>query len=259
MVHDLEHRIDIASEAAWEAGKATLRWFQASPEVEWKRDSTPVTAADRESERILMALLSKEFPGDAFLGEETGARPGSSGWRWIVDPLDGTKSFIQGVPLYGVLVGLEEPGGELVGGVACLPALGELVTAARGGGCRVNGRRARVSGIGSLAEACVSFTSLDTFEESSRLGTLESLGKRCRILRGWGDCYGHLLVATGRAEIMLDPVLAEWDCAALIPILEEAGGTFTDWNWRRTSRGGSGISTNGLVSAELRSVLEGAP
>ena len=121
MVHDLEQRIDIASEAAWEAGKATLRWFQASPEVEWKKDRTPVTAADRESERILTAILSREFPGHAFLGEETGARPGSSGWRWIVDPLDGTKSFIQGVPLYGVLVGLEDPGGDLVGGVACPP------------------------------------------------------------------------------------------------------------------------------------------
>ena len=258
MVHDLEHRVDIAAEAAREAGKATLRWFQASPEVEWKKDRTPVTAADRESERILTAILSREFPGDAFLGEETGARPGTSGWRWIVDPLDGTKSFIQGVPLYGVLVGLEDPRGDLVGGVACLPALGELVSAARGDGCRLNGLRARVSGIGSLAEACVSFTSLDTFVDASHRKALEALGKKCRLLRGWGDCYGHVLVATGRAEVMLDPILAEWDCAALIPILEEAGGAFTDWGWKRTSRGGSGISTNGRVSAELRAVLEGA-
>ena len=121
----------------------------------------------------------------------------------------------------------------------------------------MNGRRARVSGIGSLAEACVSFTSLDTFEEASRLGALESLGKRCRILRGWGDCYGHILVATGRAEVMLDPVLAEWDCAALIPILEEAGLLHRLELDEDLARG-SGISTNGLVSAELRSVLEGA-
>jgi histidinol phosphatase-like enzyme (inositol monophosphatase family) len=254
MLHDLSRRVDIAAQAAWDAGKATLRWFQASPDVEWKADRSPVTAADRESERILTAILSREFPGDAFLGEETGARPGSSGWRWIVDPLDGTKSFIQGVPLYGVLVGLEDPAGEIVGGVVCLPALGELITAARGDGCRWNGRRARVSDVDALAAACVSFTALETFD-ASRTGTLGSIRERCRIVRGWGDCYGHILVATGRAEVMLDPVLSEWDCAALVPILEEAGGTFTDWTWRRTSRGGSGISTNGRVAAELRALL----
>jgi histidinol phosphatase-like enzyme (inositol monophosphatase family) len=255
MTENLEHRLRVASDAAWEAGKLTLRYFQTRISVDLKADRTPVTVADREAEELLHASLTREFPSDAFLGEERGERPGTSGFRWIIDPIDGTKSFIQGVPLYGVMVGLEDPAGEAVLGVVAIPGLGDLVAAARGEGCRWNGRTARVSTVATLKDSCVAYTSLKTFEDSSREAAFERVRRRVRVVRGWGDCYGHLLVATGRAEVMLDPILADWDCAALLPILEEAGGRFTDWRGDRTVRGKSGISTNGKVTAELMSLL----
>lgn len=255
MADTLERRMDVAASAAWEAGKVTLRHFQTRIDVTLKEDRTPVTVADREAESVLASRLLGEFPDDAFLGEESGERVGSSGYRWTVDPIDGTKSFVQGVPLFGVLVGLEDPSGEPVVGVACLPALNELVVAGRGMGCRWNGRRCRVSDVSRIEDSCVVYTSRRTFEETSRLEALRSVQERARLCRNWGDCYGHLLVATGRAEAMLDPVLSDWDCLALLPILEEAGGTFTDWTGRRTARGRSGISTNGRVLSELQSLL----
>ncbi len=257
MSDSLKHRLDIAAAAAWEAGKLTLRYFQTDVSVELKGDRTPVTCADRESEEMLHAILAREFPGDAFLGEERGERPGTTGYRWVIDPIDGTKSFIQGVPLYGVMVGLEDPRGEAVLGVVCIPGLGDLVAAARGEGCRWNGRRARVSGVSSLKDSCVTYTSRKTFDDSSRAPALDRVRARARVCRGWGDCFGHILVATGRAEVMLDPTLADWDCCALLPILEEAGGSFTDWLGNRTVRGKSGISTNGKVTAEVMALVRG--
>jgi histidinol-phosphatase len=257
MTDNLKRRMEVAAAAAWEAGKLTLRYFQTGVAVELKGDRTPVTIADRESEDFLHGLLSREFPGDGFLGEERGERPGKSGFTWIIDPIDGTKSFIQGVPLYGVMIGLEDPKGEPIVGAVCLPGLGDLVVAARGEGCHWNGRRARVSAVGGLLESCVVYTSLKTFSDSGRAAAFERVRSRVRITRGWGDCFGHILVATGRAEAMLDPILADWDCAALLPILEEAGGTFTDWAGTRTIRGKSGISTNGKVTAELAALLRG--
>jgi len=255
MSDNLAQRLKIATAAALEAGKVTLRYFQTGVDVELKQDRSPVTIADREAEDVLFSILSSEFPGDAFLGEEQGERAGSSGYRWLIDPIDGTKSFIQGVPLYGVLVGLEAPDGEAVLGVVYLPGTDEVIAAARGEGCTWNGKTARVSDVSAIDDACVVFTSLTTFEESSRLQAFERVRTGARVCRGWGDCFGHMLVATGRAEVMLDPILSDWDCAALLPILEEAGGTFTDWSGRRTIHGKSGIATNGKVTEELRGLL----
>lgn len=255
MSDNLAQRLNIATAAALEAGKVTRRYFQTGVAVELKKDRSPVTIADREAEDLLYSILSREFPGDAFLGEEQGERAGSSGYRWIIDPIDGTKSFIQGVPLYGVLVGLEDPAGDAVLGVVYLPGLDEMIAAARGEGCTWNGKPARVSDVATLDDACVVFTSLTTFEDSSRLEAFERVRASARVCRGWGDCYGHMLVATGRAEVMLDPILSDWDCAALLPILEEAGGTFADWSGRRTIHGKSGISTNGKVTEELQRIL----
>lgn len=252
----LRQRLEVAVDAVWKAGRSTLRHFQGPIPVELKADSTPVTLADRESEEVLFSSLRGAFPADGFLGEERGEVEGASGFRWVVDPIDGTKSFLQGVPLYGVLAALEDPGGDVIVGVAGFPALGEIVAAARGEGCWWNGRRARVSGTETLAQACVAYTSIKTFEGSDRLGALLRLHAACRIARGWGDCYGHALVATGRADLMVDPVLADWDCAALVPILEEAGGTFTDWSGRKTWKGKSGISTNGRLLPAVQALLE---
>ncbi len=255
MKDNLQHRMEIAAETAWEAGKITLRYFQTKIDVEIKTDQTPVTVADKESEAFIYQTIHREFPEDGFLGEERGERPGSSGYRWIVDPIDGTKSFIQGVPLYGVMIALADPSDEPVIGAIALPGLDELIVAARGEGCYWNGRRAWVSDIQQLSDSCVLFTDLDGFTETGTVAAFERICSEARVVRGWGDCYGHILVATGRAEVMLDPILADWDAAALLPIVEEAGGTFTDWSGNRTAYGKSGISTNGKVTAELRQVV----
>ena len=163
-MENLRHRMDVAADAASQAGKLTLRYFQTSVACEIKADGTPVTVADREAEAFLVETLRRAFPADGFLGAEHGESPGTSGYRWIIDPIDGTKSFIQGVPLYGVLLGLEAPDGESIVGAICLPALDELVVAGRGEGCYWNGRRARVSAVTTLADACVTGTAAEGFE-----------------------------------------------------------------------------------------------
>jgi len=258
-MESLAHRMELAADAAWKAGKVTLRHFQTGVEVETKADSSPVTVADRAAEEFLVAFLSREFPRDGFLGEEFGERPGRSGYRWILDPIDGTKSFIQGVPLYSVLVGLADASGESVVGAIAFPALDEVVVAARGEGCFWNGRRARVSSVDDLARACVVYTGEECFEMTGTAAAERAVRARVRVVRGWGDAYGHALVATGRAEAMLDPVLSVWDVAPLLPIIEEAGGVFSDWSGRRTIHGTSAVTTNAAVARELRGLLASNP
>ncbi len=256
---DLRRRMEFAEDLARKAGGVVLRYYQKSLSVERKADRTPVTAADREAEELLREQIQAAFPEDGILGEEFGERPGTTGKRWILDPIDGTKSFVQGVPLFGMLIGLEGSEGSEMG-VVYLPALDELVCAARGEGSWWNGRRAKVSDVGDLSEACITYTSLRTFNQAGPHATRAwpRLAASTRIQRGWGDCYGHLLVATGRADAMFDPILNSWDCSPWPPILEEAGGTFTDWNGNRTIHGGSGISTNGRLLRPVLEILQGA-
>jgi myo-inositol-1(or 4)-monophosphatase len=236
--------LDFATEIAFRAGRQALSYFQTGVEADRKEDLSPVTIADRAGEELLRRLIHERFPGHAVMGEEMGAS-GDSRHRWILDPIDGTRSFVRGVPLFGVLVALEIEG-EAVVGVCYLPALDEMVAAGRGEGCRWNGRPARVSSVSSLENALVSLTEPATLSDMHP-GFWERLKKKAGAIRGYSDCYGHVLVATGRAEVMLDPVMNVWDNAAFLPILEEAGGTFTDWSGRRTIDGGSAISTNGAL------------
>ena len=250
--------METATQLAWVAGRATLRYFQTGVGVELKSDATPVTAADREAEQIIRMGLQQDFPEDGVLGEEFGEIAGSSGRCWIIDPIDGTKSFVRGVPIYGVLVGLEDQRGEVVVGAVYIPALDDMVHAAKGHGCWWNGRRARVSSVQDFSEACVCYTSSRSFFQQRRDYVFHELAGKVGLLRGWGDCYGHLLVATGRAEVMLDPVLSPWDCAPLVPILQEAGGTFTDWRGEATIRGKDGVSTNGHLFDEVMNHLSPA-
>lgn len=241
---DLEGLLDFAVELARGAGEITLKYFKKSLKPERKGDGSPVTIADREAERFIRERIEEKFPQDAILGEEEAARAGHSGRQWIIDPIDGTYSFVRGVPLYGVLIGLEI-NEEVVLGVVNLPALGEIVYAARGTGCFWNDTRARVSQVETLEDALVLSTDFGACERYGFGATAERLQRAAGARRTWGDCYGHVLVATGRAEIMLDPVMNVWDCAPFLPILEEAGGTFTDWKGNRTIRGGNAVSTNG--------------
>jgi len=257
-VSDLRSRMDFAADLARAAGAVAMRYYQTQLPVEWKADRTPVTAADRESEKLIRDGIDRLYPHDGILGEELGERRGRSGKNWIVDPIDGTKSFLQGVPLWGVLIGLEGPEGPEMG-IVYLPALDELVCAARGQGCLWNGKPAKVSPVTDLSQACFSYTSLETFQKAGPevAASWPRLQAASRLQRGWGDCYGHVLVATGRADAMFDPVLAAWDCAPFLPILEEAGGSFTDWKGNRTIRGGSGLSTNGKLLEPVLALLRG--
>jgi histidinol-phosphatase len=243
---ELEELLDFAVGLARTAGEITLRHFRQPFTPDRKADGSFVTQADREAERFIRARVEEKFPHDAVLGEEEGARSGASGRRWIIDPIDGTYSFVHGVPLYGILIALEVEA-EVVLGVVNLPALGDLVCAARGHGCFWNDARARVSNVSSLGDGLLLSTDFGTCERYGFGAAARRLEQAAGARRTWGDCYGHILVATGRAEVMLDPVMNVWDCAPLLPILEEAGGTFTDWHGRRTIQGGNAISTNGLL------------
>jgi histidinol-phosphatase len=221
--------------------------------VEWKGDNTPVTLADRATEEALRERMQKTTPGYGIIGEEFGRAPGSSGREWVVDPIDGTKAFIHGVPLFGTLIALLDDG-EPVVGVIDLPALGQRVWASLGGGARHNGAPCRVSSVSRIDEAMLLDGSVTTMERLGRGPAWADLRRRARIHRGWGDCYGHFLVATGAAEVMADPIVEIWDIAPMAVILPEAGGRFTSIDGVDGILERSGLSTNGLLHDEI---LEG--
>ena len=259
--HEMTSRLVLALQIAREAGKITLEYFRREDlEVERKGDDSPVTAADRRAEEHLRNRIAEAFAHDAVVGEELTDRPGNSPFRWIVDPIDGTKSFIHGVPLYGTLIGIEHEG-EPVAGVIHIPALDECVYASRGNGAwyvegQKSKRPARVSRQAPLSQGLFLTSEVATFDEIDRRDVYDRLQSTARLSRTWGDCYGYLMVATGRAELMVDPVVAVWDLAPLLPILEEAGGTFTDWQGRRTIHSGQAMATNGLVLDEVLAIVQ---
>jgi len=248
--------LDTAVEAAVEAGRLTLQYFQSSSfEVELKADASPVTVADRRAEERIIEIIGRRFPDHAILGEEHGNRQGTAPVTWIIDPIDGTKSFICGVPLYGVMIGVEIEGSADVG-VVHFPALGEIYYAARGAGSYWNGRRIRVSRTAQLADAVLLATESRRLDPGTEKGAAHrALVEATRLYRTWGDCYGHMLVASGRADIMLDPAMSIWDCAPLQVIIEEAGGIFTDWSGAPTIHGGSAISTNADLRADVMEII----
>ena len=250
----LEELLEFAQRLARDAGRIALAQFGKNPQRERKADGSIVTAADREAEQLMRRRIEERYPEDAIVGEEFGARIGSSGRRWILDPIDGTFSYARDVPLFGTLVGLEVDG-EPVAGVVHMPALAETTSAAKGLGARFNGVAARVSALATLADSLVVCGDFYAGHAHGFGLAAERVAAAARQRRGWGDCYGHMLVARGKAEIALDPVMSIWDCAALLPILEEAGGTFTDWRGHRTIDGGNAISTNGALFDEVMNIV----
>lgn len=245
---------EFAVDLARGAGEITLKYFQRTLETHIKGDGSFVTIADREAEAYLRREIARRFPDDAILGEEEGETKGSSGRRWIIDPIDGTFAFVHGVPFYGVLIGIEQNGEPLLG-VVNIPALNEIVYGARELGCFYNENKTAVSSTATVEDAlllCTDFQACSRFGFDSAASVLQA---RAKTSRTWGDCYGYVLVATGRADIMLDPVMNLWDCAALLPIVEAAGGTFTDWRGVRTANGGNAIATNSTLFPEVMRVL----
>ena len=260
---EVRQRLRHAVQIAREAGQFTLGFFRrADVQVDRKLDGSPVTAADRGAEELLRRRISEVFPTDAILGEEFGDQPGSSGFRWVLDPIDGTKSFIHGVPLYTTLVAIigDQPGEAVpLLGVIYAPATGEMVYAARGGGCwfALDGQPptlARVSSIEQLADGLFLTSEVASFTSGRTRDAIDvflALQREARLARTWGDAYGYLLVATGRAEAMIDPQMNLWDAAALQPIIEEAGGHFVDWQGNATVHSGDAIATNGSITNEI--------
>ncbi len=243
--------LDFAVDLAREAGELTLRWFRTSDlAVDSKIDGTPVTAADRASERLVRERLAEHFPDDGILGEEESETAGTSGRRWIVDPIDGTKAFTRGVPLYSTLLALDDAHGPAIGVIA-LPAAGQVVYAGRGLGCWADGEPARVSTTASLGGSYLTSSSYTHWDDQALLAVKHA---GCH-LRTWGDGYGYAMVATGRADAMVDPAVEVYDVAPMPVILTEAGGRFTSVDGSRGAAGGSGVATNGIVHDELLGLL----
>lgn len=243
--------LEEAVELCRQAGEMSLRWFQSSGlQIDRKGDGTPVTEADRSIERFLREEIGRRYPRDGVTGEEEGPQPGTSGRQWIIDPIDGTKAFTRGVPLYANLLAVEDGHGSAVG-VINVPALGEMAWAGRGQGCYLNGVPTRVSDTPDLRRAYVSSSGFRTWDPDAVLAIMETGA----TLRTWGDGYGYLLVVAGRVDAMVDPVAERYDLAAMPVLLAEAGGRFSDLTGAPTAAGGSGVASNGRLHDELLALM----
>ena len=256
MTQLLEKYLEFAKEIAWEAGKLTLGYFQAGVRPEWKDDDSPVTIADKQAEKLIRERIEAKFPSHAILGEEFEAKEtADASHRWIIDPIDGTKSFIRGVPLYGVLVCLEIDGEAKVG-VANFPALNEMVYAAEGLGCFLNGRRSRVSNIDTLDRAMMAHIDTASFDRYAGKGeAFRKLSKATYYNMGVCDAYAYALVATGRMEISCDPIVNSYDIAPFLPIMREAGGYCGDWNGNETIHAGEALATTKTLLPQVLKVV----
>lgn len=242
------------AELARLVGDTALGYYGSNLNVETKGDGSPVTIADRAAETIAREWIASRFPLDGILGEELGATKPDARRRWIIDPIDGTRTFVRKVPLWGTLVAIAE-GQSVLAGAAYFPAVNEIVVAAPGCGCWWNDTRCFTSGVADLSDAAI-MTTDDRFRgDEHRSEAWRELASRVSVARTWGDCYGYLLVATGRAEAMVDDVVSPWDAAALMPIITEAGGSFTDWNGEPTAFGADVIATNGPLALPVRDIL----
>ncbi len=241
--------------AAVQAGsRAAMAHFRRTDlPVEWKSDESPVTVADRDSERAIRAVIRDACPADAWLGEESGEEPGDgapNGRRWIVDPIDGTRNFVRGVPLWAVLVACEEDtptGPRIIASAAAIPGLSETYDAVLNGGTRCNGTPVRVATTGRLDQALWCFETPGWFRKQGLSRVFDALDRGTALQRGLADAYGHLLIASGRAEVMVEPQLSTWDVAATSLIVREAGGAFSDLDGRDSIRSGNAVVSNGVL------------
>lgn len=255
---NLQPYLDFTRQLAYDAGKLTLEYFNTGIQHDMKADETPVTAADRAAEEFIRREIEKKYPSHAIVGEEYGEKAGEGNpFRWIIDPIDGTKSFIKGVPFYSVLIGLEIEGVSRVG-AACFPALDEVLYAADGLGAWCNEKHAHVSDVSEMRKAVFTFTSWSGFRTKKRLDIFENLHRDCFIGRGWGDAYGVYLVATGRTEIHVEPSVALWDVAPFPPIFREAGGYFGSWSGEEGHTHGEALAVNAALKPKVMELMRGA-
>lgn len=260
---ELSQLMDIGMQACSLAQTEILKHYDQSVQVDWKPDHTPVTIADRNAEEKMREFLSQETPGFGVIGEEHGVSEQTAEYQWIIDPIDGTKSFIRGVPLFGTILGLWQRGTNLLG-ILNFPALQTHVRAGLHLGCWSQDRPCRVSSVASLKESTLVSGTVNTMEDQGYGEAFTQLRRASGLFRGWGDCYGYYLVATGRAEMMVDPIVSIWDIAALPVLLQEAGGHFSQLNGSTELmndqgrplallEGYTGIATNGIVHQQALS------
>ena len=256
MSDDLQQRLDFAVAATQRSAKLTLEYFGASDlDQSTKHDGTPVTVADRACETDLRKQISDAYPEDSILGEEFERKVGTSEYEWIIDPIDGTISFVQGVPLFGTMFACMKNGHPVLG-VITMPALDETIYAADGLGCwhtthGANPKRAQVSSVDQLDQSLINTTSMSYFRTPAHRRLYEQLDAHAKHTRGWSDCYGWALLATGRVDAMVEPVLSIWDFAAAIPIINEAGGRCTDLSGIETFESCELVASNGVLHDQL--------
>jgi histidinol-phosphatase len=246
-------RLKFAIEAVRQAGDSTLDIFRNGAEFDLKQDSSPVTLADTHAEQLLRASITQQFPNEAILGEEQGAT-GQGNNRWIIDPIDGTKSFIAGVPLYATLLSFEE-NGEPILGVCYFPALKEMLYAERGSGTFFNGKSVHVSQRSAISGSILACGGPKSMVQHGRWEAFDRMSAIALTTRTWSDAYGHALVATGRADAMIDPIVSRWDVSPMKIIVEEAGGRFTDFRGQEAFLKGDfdleAISSNGVIHKRI--------
>ncbi len=252
MIQDL---LQAATEIAKIGGHHTLKYFKQNVEVISKDDDSPVTIADRETEQIMREEILKRFPDHGIIGEEYGKTNEDSNVKWVLDPIDGTKSFIHGIPFYTTLIGVLVDDEPQVG-IIYAPALEELCAAAIGEGASLNGEPCSVRKTEKLEDATLLVTEIFKFKEMGQQEIFEELMTKTKLHRTWGDAYGHMMVATGRADLMYDPELNIWDAAALLPVMQEAGGVFSDIEGNETIFSGNGFSTNKALFPEVMKIFE---
>lgn len=251
---DWQNRYELAVEAARIAGDLARTYYETTFDIERKADDSPVTIADKRAEELIRTAVARHFPDDGFLGEEFGDQPGSSGFRWVIDPIDGTKSFIRHIPIWATLIGLEYKG-EQIGGIAYIPVFNQVYRALRGDGAFMNDRRVHVSEVDQLSGSLLCYSSIGWFQKAGREQVFLELAARTQRQRGFGDFYGFVLVAEGAADMMVEHGVNPWDVAATKAIIEEAGGRFTDWDGTPTAYRPDVLATNGKLHAETLAIL----
>jgi histidinol-phosphatase len=244
--------LTFANHLADKADEISMRYFRGDLGLRTKKDGSPVTQADEEIESMIRSEITAAYPDHGILGEEEGETAGTAGRRWVIDPIDGTKNYSWGIRNWGTLIA-HEVDGEIVCGVASAPALNERYAAARGYGATRNGDRISVSQVGDIAEARIGFTSAADHEAKGTGPGFRRLLAEAYEDRGFGDFYGHMLVAAGSLDVMVEATLKPWDMGPLIVIVEEAGGRFTSLEGDRTIYGGNSLSTNGVLHEAVRS------
>jgi histidinol phosphatase-like enzyme (inositol monophosphatase family) len=252
-----EREVRIAKLAAQEAGSLALDFQRKGVPAETKADESPVTAADRACEQLIVDLISREFPDDGVLGEEGASRPGRSGRRWIIDPIDGTKDFVRGIPLWAVLIGLEQES-ELVAAAAFCPGQSLLLHAGKGMGAWANGHSIRVSDRVDLSQAVLSFNGFNKIGVNAFAGRVIPWAQRFWAVRSLGGAVDAMLLAQGQADVWIEPNAQPWDLAPLKLLIEEAGGKFASFDGKSTIYGGNAYACTPALEPQVLELLNGA-